>query len=71
MTDRQFERFLDELGRGQPTFDALRRALRVGYDEGFAAKLRQAWRDDAVRQAALVAASAPAGPPASCPADAD
>ncbi|NLF29479.1 MAG: hypothetical protein GX591_01175 [Planctomycetes bacterium] len=68
LTERQFKRFLDELAGGQPTFDALRRALRVGHDASFAARLQQAWRDDAVRQAALVAATEPAGRAASQPA---
>jgi len=64
MTDRQFARFLDELARGRPTFDALRGALRVGHDAFPVAALQQGWQDDAVRQAALVAASAPTSKPA-------
>ncbi|MFW6146669.1 MAG: hypothetical protein ACOC7R_04985 [Planctomycetota bacterium] len=71
MSDRQFDRFLDELARGRPTFGALRRALRVGTDAFSVAKLQQAWRDDAVRQAALAASSAPASRPTSQPADTD
>jgi len=58
MSDRQFGAFVAELKAGHNTIDALHRALRIAHNERTAARLQQAWEDDALRRAALVAALA-------------